>query len=300
MNLSVQLFASRQAGETTRDAIDRVVQLAVHADVCGYRTVWLAEHHNSDWNHVTDPLAVLAHLAGRTSRIRLGTSVVNLGLHHPAAIAERAALVQDLSGGRLELGIGKGFATADYERFGLDPAAATERFHTAHDALLDALASDERTRNVPLWLSTSGSERTLHLATEHGHGLLLAATGDKLQRIAKRTNTAQAPVAVARAVHVARDPRVATDEIRPYLRWYIDHLSALQPEVHPPSLEEVLGSFCVVGTAADCARQLRELLTEHSITEVMIVPGIGGMPSEWTCPVMDALAPRLPRGRNAG
>jgi alkanesulfonate monooxygenase SsuD/methylene tetrahydromethanopterin reductase-like flavin-dependent oxidoreductase (luciferase family) len=107
-----------------------LVDKAVLAEQCGYDVVWLAEHHGTDWNLCTDPLTVLAHLAAATSRIRLGAAVVNLSLHHPVRIAEQAALVHALCGGRLELGIGHGFAPADYDRFGLDRGDSSNLFRS--------------------------------------------------------------------------------------------------------------------------------------------------------------------------
>lgn len=184
MSIGVQLFASRRQGATAQDVLRDLVNKAVLAEQCGYDVVWLAEHHGTDWNLCTDPLTVLAHLAAATTRIRLGAAVVNLSLHHPVRIAEQAALVHALSGDRLELGVGRGFAPADYDRFDLDRRDSDRLFRTHHEKLIDLLSDNVETAQIPTWLATTGSTRTLDLAVENGHGLLVAAHGTKLAQIA--------------------------------------------------------------------------------------------------------------------
>lgn len=243
--------------------------------------MWLAEHHATDWNVITDPLTVLAYVSAATSRIRLGTAVVNLGVHHPVAIAERAALVDALSGGRLDLGIGKGFARADYARFGhaTDDVPATFVHH--HDDLVAQLHCETVPSEIPIWLSTTGRATTLRLAREHGHGLLLASRNDKLRTIADSVRSWPVPprLALTRAVHIAGDEAQARAEIAPYARWYVDRLSALQPEVEAPPLADVLDGFFVLGSALDCRERLQQLHTELGLHEILVVPGIGGMPT---------------------
>ncbi|UGQ12438.1 TIGR03619 family F420-dependent LLM class oxidoreductase [Yinghuangia sp. ASG 101] len=112
--------------------------VAEEADGLGFESLWIPDHvvvpaasagspHAGD-DHppipsdvpILDPLAVLSHLAARTTRIRLGTHVYNIGLRHPFVTA-RAALTADvLSGGRLALGIGSGWLRAEWEAMGLD------------------------------------------------------------------------------------------------------------------------------------------------------------------------------------
>lgn len=279
MSLGVQLFASRRHGAATGNVLRDLVNKAVLAEQCGYDVVWLAEHHGTDWNLCTDPLTVLAHLAAATSRIRLGAAAVNLSLHHPVRIAEQAALVHALSGGRLELGIGRGFAPADYDRFGLDRGDSSNLFRVHHEKLIDLLNSDVETSQIPTWLATTGSQHTLDLAVQHGHGLLIATHGSKLAQITDYAH-AQAPqlrVALARAVHVAASRQAAEREIRPHLAWYIEQLTRLQPGAPSPTLNDVLNTFCVVGTDQECRRQLHALRVEYRVTDLVGVFGIGGM-----------------------
>lgn len=100
-----------------------------HADRLGFDTVWLAEgHFRPVFSVLPAPLLMAAALAGMTERIRLGTAAVQLPVHHPVRIAEEAAMVDLLSGGRLELGVGRGSAAALAEVFGVDWAGRDSRF----------------------------------------------------------------------------------------------------------------------------------------------------------------------------
>ena len=91
------------------------------AEHLGVDSIWLSEHHLFSDDYVAAPLTFLAAAAARTSRVRLGTAVVLAPLHHAVEIAEQAAMVDLISGGRLELGLGTGYRIPEYELFGADP-----------------------------------------------------------------------------------------------------------------------------------------------------------------------------------
>jgi alkanesulfonate monooxygenase SsuD/methylene tetrahydromethanopterin reductase-like flavin-dependent oxidoreductase (luciferase family) len=90
------------------------------AETLGYQAVWLSEHHLTWDGFLPSPLVVAAAIAARTSRIRIGTNIVPLPLHHPLRMAEDAAVVDLLAGGRFVLGIGQGYAPQEFEAFGVE------------------------------------------------------------------------------------------------------------------------------------------------------------------------------------
>jgi len=97
------------------------------ADRLGYGCAWLVEHHFlRGYSHCSKPELVLAAAASRTHNIRLGHAIIPLPLHHPVHVAERVATLDVLSGGRLEIGIGRGFSPREYSAFGADMAASRE------------------------------------------------------------------------------------------------------------------------------------------------------------------------------
>lgn len=99
------------------------------AEELGLHCAWFTEHHfRAFGGMLPSPPMLMSALAQRTERIRLGTAVVILPLHHPLQVAEELAMLDILSGGRLEVGVGRGMGSQYYDVFGADPETAQEKF----------------------------------------------------------------------------------------------------------------------------------------------------------------------------
>ena len=85
------------------------VNYVTEAEKLGFSSVFLVEHHFTGFGKVSASMSLLAYLAARTERIRLGTAVVVLPWHNPVLVAEQAATLDLLSNGRLDFGVGKGY-----------------------------------------------------------------------------------------------------------------------------------------------------------------------------------------------
>ncbi len=96
------------------------LDLMEEADRRGIGALWVTEHHLVDDGYLPQPLPALAAVAARTRRARLGTAVLLAPLQPPMLIAEQAALVDVISGGRLELGLGAGYVAPEFEAYGVD------------------------------------------------------------------------------------------------------------------------------------------------------------------------------------
>src|SRR5262252_2473900 len=95
----------------------------VHAERCGFDSAWVAQHHfHEDEGGLPAPFVFLAQAAVQTSRIRLGTGIVTLPLELPIRVAEDAAVLDLISGGRLEVGVGGGGNLGSYAAFGQNSA----------------------------------------------------------------------------------------------------------------------------------------------------------------------------------
>ena len=95
----------------------------VHAERCGFDSAWVAQHHfHEDEGGLPAPFVFLAQIAVHTSRIRLGTGIVTLPLELPIRVAEDAAVLDLMCGGRLEVGVGGGGNLSSYAAFGQDSA----------------------------------------------------------------------------------------------------------------------------------------------------------------------------------
>lgn len=109
-----------------QQALEEDRQAILLADRCGYSEAWMGEHFSSSAERVPAPLMFLATLLGETS-MRFGTGVVNLGHRHPFVVAAEAAQFDQLSGGRLMLGVGPGGLASDGEMFGRPDMAERQK-----------------------------------------------------------------------------------------------------------------------------------------------------------------------------
>jgi len=132
-----RLLDQADAAERYRLAIAQIM----HAERCGFDSAWVAQHHfHEDEGGLPAPFVFLAQVAAQTTRIRLGTGIVTLPLELPIRVAEDAAVLDLMCGGRLEVGVGPGGNLSAYKAFGLDSAQRTALLIQHHRVLLDAWA----------------------------------------------------------------------------------------------------------------------------------------------------------------
>src|SRR3954452_5981019 len=135
-------------GEFLRNTVDQFVS----AEALSYDSVWVNEHHFHAYGGLLPSLpTILGALSQRTTRGRLGTSVGVLPLHHPLDVAEQMAMVDLLSNGRLELGIGRGFVEHDYQVLGVDYSDAQDRLKESIDIVRRAWTGDNFSYEGKYW-----------------------------------------------------------------------------------------------------------------------------------------------------
>ena len=96
------------------------LELCEEAELLGADSLWFSEHHGFEDGYLPQPLTFAAAAAARTTRVRLGTGILVAPLRKTAQLAEEAAVVDIISGGRLELGLGAGYRVPEFELFGTD------------------------------------------------------------------------------------------------------------------------------------------------------------------------------------
>ena len=130
-------------GASQAEAFDESIAHVDMAEKLGLDGVWLAESHFSpERSMASSPLIIAAALAGRTSRIKIGTAVHVLPLGNPLRIAEEAASLDHLSKGRLEFGVGRSGLPGSYEGYNIPYAESRERFFEALEVILQAWTSE--------------------------------------------------------------------------------------------------------------------------------------------------------------
>ena len=225
----------------------RAVEQAQAAEELGFRNVWIAEHHFSTYGYVGGPLQLATYLAARTKTLRVGTAVIVVPLHHPLIMAEEIATLDQLAGGRLDVGLGRGYQQYEFERLGLDLDSARQRWDEAVDIIMAGLRgkpftysgahyqipettvfpTPKQTPHPPMWV-TAQSPQSVEATVRRGFNLLTGGFGVPVERMAafRRQFDAlleevkpacQPEVGVQRAVYVTHDDadaRQAAEEAR--------------------------------------------------------------------------------------
>ncbi|MTE24285.1 putative FMN-dependent luciferase-like monooxygenase [Microbacterium sp. ZXX196] len=132
-----RLLEDAPAADRYRFAIEQIVQ----AERVGFASAWVAQHHfGEDEGGLPSPFVLLAAAAAQTSRVALGTAVLTLPIDDPVRAAEDAAVLDHMSGGRVQLGVAAGGTPSSFAAFGRDPAARRAIFADHLAVFADALA----------------------------------------------------------------------------------------------------------------------------------------------------------------
>lgn len=116
--------------------------LIEYAEELGFDTIWLTEHHFADDGYSPSILTLAAAIAARTTRVRIGFNLLLLPLHDAVAVAEDIATLDVLSNGRIDVGLGQGYARHEFAGFGIDPADRLGRFREGLDVLQGLWTND--------------------------------------------------------------------------------------------------------------------------------------------------------------
>ena len=282
------------AGERYRLALEQIVQ----AERMGLESAWVAQHHfDADEGGLPSPFVFLAQAAARTSRIRLGTGVVTLPLENPIRVAEDAAVLDAMSGGRLEFGIGTGGNPSAFIAFGHASEARGDiyagHFETLRTALRGQPIGGSDNRMYPaapqldhrIWqasFSIDGGRR----AGGAGDGLLLSRTQPRpadapraglsdIQNPILDAYYAALPPGVAPRILGSRSIFVADNraEARRYaeigLGRFIARIAKLGRAVPTGSLDDIIAAFDIhMGTPDDVIESLHRDTTLNRVTDI--------------------------------
>jgi probable F420-dependent oxidoreductase len=280
------------------------------AEAAGFDSIWLGEHHNNPVLYPA-PLIGLAAVASRTRSIRLGTGVLLLPLYHPMMVAEEGAMVDMISGGRLILGVGAGYAPEEFAAFGYSLKERGSRLEESA-ALLHRLWTEEnvthhgrhyRVDNAtvaprpvqqprpPIWFG-AWAEPAIRRAARLGDAWFVGPSANLheiapcarlYQKACRETGKGEGEVALFRYVFVARTTQAAINAAggafiqafeRMYFRWP-------HPVVKRPAgqltIEQLAEDRIIFGDPKTCVQEIirfrKELGAQHLVCRFS-VPGI--------------------------
>src|SRR6266508_2870106 len=175
MRFSTQNLLSLREGQSHAQVYANTLDECRLAEELGFHTVWLAEHHFSPYGIAPSLPVLAAAVACETRRVRIGTAVVVAPFAHPVRIAEEGAMVDILSGGRLDFGLGRGYQPAEFRGLAISMEKTRERctfegeFYQVRD--LCVLPKPVQKPHPPLW-TAAVSPDTYTLAARRGLKIL--------------------------------------------------------------------------------------------------------------------------------
>jgi luciferase family oxidoreductase group 1 len=202
LNFGTFLLMQSPSARSSEEVYGRALDTAQAAEDLGFRNIWLAEHHFSTYGYIARPLQLATYIAARTERLRVGSAVVVVPLHHPLIVAEEIATLDVLAGGRFDIGLGRGYQQYEFERFGLDLDTARERWEESVDVILKALSGQPFTHDgehfhipettifpqpvqkphPPIWV-TAQSPQSVDATVRRGFNLLTGGAGVPVERM---------------------------------------------------------------------------------------------------------------------
>ncbi len=256
-------------GRSEQQMVKEQIEIMEAAERYNFHSVWTAEHHFSEYGFCASPALALAAVAQTTSRIRLCSGVVVLPFHHPLRVAEEFAMLDLLSDGRIELGVGRGYQPSEFVGYGVDQSRSSELFDESIEIILKAWSQETfshhgphyRFDNVsvrprplqkprpPIWMAAI-SDSSFEKAGRYGLNLLcspvfggsLEVARDGIQRYWQALeqhghDPAQHEIAALCAMYCGETNESARLEFAEPVTWYFQHLSKyVAPKVGQKSI----------------------------------------------------------------
>jgi alkanesulfonate monooxygenase SsuD/methylene tetrahydromethanopterin reductase-like flavin-dependent oxidoreductase (luciferase family) len=295
-----------------QDVYARALERIEIMDRGGFDAVWLAEHHFTTFS-VCPSVHMLGTLAAaRTTRLRIGTAVSLAALYHPLRLAEEVALLDMLSGGRVNWGAGRGFAPSEFNAFGVPVEESAERFREAVEIVLQAWTEERvrfagkhfrfdgvevlpkplQTPHPPVWMAAT-SEGAIDWAAGRGFSILMDPHASIAELGAKRRRYREKLAAAGFSEHgrdipmarlVALSPTTAEAEAvaRRGAQWLVDAYAGPQHE-HRKSMpartydgkepaQHYVDSVILHGTPESMVEQIARLKEEIGLGYLMCAP----------------------------
>ena len=287
MRFGVFLAPFHQPGENPTLALERDLELIQRLDALGFDEAWVGEHHSTGWETIASPELFIAVAAERTRHIRLGTGVVSLPYHHPLMVADRIVLLDHLTRGRINFGVGPGGHLTDARMLGIPPDSLRPRMAEALDVIVRLLTDPTpltvetewfsltdavlqlrpyQSPHPPIAVTSMESPAGMALAGRHGAGVLsltvakgprgpidLAAQWRVAEEEAERAGTTvrREEWRLSLPVHLAETRQEALDDARRGAAAYLlDYAEAItgRPRPVPGPPERIVDQMVEAGS----------------------------------------------------
>jgi alkanesulfonate monooxygenase SsuD/methylene tetrahydromethanopterin reductase-like flavin-dependent oxidoreductase (luciferase family) len=265
---------------------DEALEQISYADSLGFDSVWLAEHHGSTYGTIPSPQVAAAAIACHTERMRIGIAVSILPFDNPVRIAEDYALVDVISKGRLDFGVGRGYQPREFKMLGLGDkmGQSREMFREALEIILGSWQSDDfsydgkhyQVQNInvipkpvqkphpPVYMAAISPD-SFTIAAERGLQLMVTPTLMSLDELKQNVLVAKRELAKMGVdpltldfpmnwqMHIADSAEAAKRDTADAFGWYFEKVMSLVPQGAntPPSYEryaELAANFKAQGT----------------------------------------------------
>jgi alkanesulfonate monooxygenase SsuD/methylene tetrahydromethanopterin reductase-like flavin-dependent oxidoreductase (luciferase family) len=293
---------------TRRVPLETVYQRALERieimDRTGYDAVWLAEHHFNTYSVCPSTTLMGMQVAARTQRLRIGTAVTLAALYHPLRLAEELALLDVLSGGRLNWGAGRGYDATEFRAFGVAPEVSAERMLECVEIVLAAfrdgrvnhrgkhwvfedvevLPKPLQRPHPPLWLAATSPDSVVR-AAESGFSILMdphsshAEIGRKhaLYRdtLAKHGHSyAGREIPIARMIAVAPTDAAALETARAGAQWTVGSYAKLPGTPDDPSaaVDRYVNEVVIHGSPERMVDEIQSLRESIGLDYLMCAP----------------------------
>lgn len=293
-------------------AITDQTALILHGESLGFEEAWITEHHFCDF-HVSPSITVLmAHLAGVTSKIHLGTAAILLAFHDPVAVAEDMATLDHLCNGRLLMGVAKGGPFPEQnQHFGLTMGETRPRMLEALELVEKLLYGAEVSfsgkyyqcdhlnvhpkplqSRIPVYLATSDRE-AIELAAIHSFGLMggapfsLDRLKNNLAQYRAINSSGSEKLVLSRFFFVSRTDEEAQAEALPFIRSFVTRMSKnvaslknngntqhLKPSSNQQTCfdENYLLENSIIGSVATCRDKIKRFQDELNLGTLALKP----------------------------
>lgn len=272
-------------------------------DQTGYDAVWLAEHHFNTYSVCPSTTLMGMHVAARTKRLRIGTAVTLAGFYHPLRLAEELALLDQMSGGRLNWGAGRGYDATEFRAFGVKVEESAERMRECVEIVLAAfrdghvnhagkhwqfenvevLPKPVQRPHPPVWLAASSPESVVR-AAEAGFSILMDphATHAEIGRkhalyrdtLAQHGHSyAGREIPIARMIAVAPTDAAAEAAARAGAQWTIGYAKIPgSPSDEDAAIDRYVNEVVIHGSPERMVDQIQSLRERIGLDSLMIAP----------------------------